>query len=72
MSGKRIDLRDIMLEAAADVQSLWMDMDKEIAIPEAMTAAIEEWSKLSAEQKDQFKNEKPEAYQALMAAMKGE
>lgn len=61
-----IDLRDLMLAAAADVQGVFMDFERKQVKGELKTQALQMWSQLPDELKEQFKREKPDEYQALM------
>jgi hypothetical protein len=61
-----------MLEATADVQSLFMEFKQEMSVDEIIQAGVEAWMQMPDEAKEKFKAEKPEAYAALMSMMKGE
>jgi len=63
------DLRDVMLEATAEVQELIREVMTELAEPQMKAKVREAWMSAPDEMKDQFANERPEEYRALMAAM---
>lgn len=64
------DLRDIMLEATARVQSLMMEFEKRLSLPKAKSEFAQLWMNLPEETKERFKNDKPQEYHALMEALK--
>ncbi len=64
------DLRDTMLEVVASVQETMRELEQEIMEPQIMEAVIEAWAMQSAEVKEKFKREKPEAYAAMMELLK--
>lgn len=64
MSG--LDLRDLILKASAQVQTVFMDFEREQMQGEVKTQMVTMWSQLPDELKEKFKQEKPEAYKALM------
>ena len=64
------DLRDVMLEVVAAVQETMRELEREIMEPQIMDAVIEAWMSQPADVKEKFKQEKPEAYQAMMELLK--
>lgn len=66
----KIDLRDMMMAAAAEVERLMMEFEKELTQPLIGAKIFQLWMTLPESSKEQFKRDKPEAYHALMEAMK--
>lgn len=67
---KSNDLRDVMLEVVAGVQETMRELEQEIVEPQVMEAVVEAWTLQSAEVKEKFKRERPEAYAAMMELLK--
>lgn len=65
-----VDLKDMMLEATARVQSLMMEFEKQLAMPKVKSQFSQLWMNLPDEAKERFKIEKPNEYHALMEALK--
>jgi len=61
-----------MLQATAEVQSLFMDFKKEMAMPQMKSQFALMWAQLPADMKEKFAAEKPEEYAALMNSLKGD
>ena len=70
MSGSNpYDLRDVMLEAQAEVQAIMREVLQEIALPMMMDTFKQQWFSLPPEMKEQFSRERPDEYKALMEMM---
>lgn len=66
MAAGDFDLRDLMLEAQAEVQEIMREVMQEIALP-AMTEMVRmQWAEMPEAMKEKFKAEQPEEYAALM------
>lgn len=65
-----VDLRDMMLEAGADAQSLWLEFQKEMAAPQMRSKFAHLWTSLPDEIKERFAKEQPDAYAALIENLK--
>lgn len=65
-----IDLRDVMLEAQADVQEVMREVLQELALPQMVTTFVKTWAQMPQAMKEKFQREKPEEYRALMEMMK--
>jgi len=63
------DLRDIMLEATAEIQEIVRDVLNELAEPHVLAEIQRQWATLPDDQKEKFMNENPDEYRALMDAM---
>lgn len=70
MAADDVDLRDMVLEAAAEAQALMMEIEREMMMPQVMNGIGKMWTQLPDEMKERFKLEKPREYAALMEAMK--
>lgn len=66
------DLRDVILEAQADITELMREVMIEIQTPQILEEAAKEWYRLPADKKAKFKEEEPAAYAALMNHFQGE
>jgi hypothetical protein len=64
-----LDLRDIMLEATAEVQEIIRELLEELIEPHDKETIRETWMSAPEELRDQFANERPEEYRALMNAL---
>jgi hypothetical protein len=71
MTTGMFDLRDLMLEASAELQDILREVAAEIAEPQMMEQFAEMWATLPMEMREQFANEKPEEYQRLMDLLSG-
>lgn len=65
-----MDLTDIALEAAADVEEMMREFELDAAKPQMKVSFAKLWREMSDEAKEQFKKEKPDAYHALMESLK--
>lgn len=63
---KGLDLRDIMLEAQAEVQEIIRETLQELALPQMVEKFRMTWAQLPPEMKEKFQRERPEEYRALM------
>ena len=70
MAGDTFDLREILLEAQAEVAAAVDEIFLELGLPAMMDQAKIQWATLSPEDKERFKLERPAEYQALMNALK--
>jgi ppGpp synthetase/RelA/SpoT-type nucleotidyltranferase len=66
-----IDLRDMMLKAAADVQKAVMQFEMDVQKPAVRTDMAKLWMNLPDDMKEKFKAEQPEAYAALIKEIQG-
>lgn len=64
------DIRDLMLEAAAQVQTVQMEFEKKVRIPQVKGEVAQLWRELPDEMKDKFAKERPAEYAALMETLK--
>lgn len=67
-----MDMSDMVLEAAADVQKVMIDFMKELTEPEIKKQTRQMWTNLPDEMKTQFAKERPQEYAALKTILKGE
>lgn len=65
-----LDLRDVMLEVTAEMQTIALEFAAEIAQPMMKQKFLEMWATLPDEMKQQFAEEKPAEYQRLMDEIK--
>jgi hypothetical protein len=63
------DLRDIMLEATAEIQEIVREVLEELAEPQMLAEIQKQWTSLPDDQKEQFMRENPDEYRALMDAI---
>jgi hypothetical protein len=70
LTGKSFDLRDVMLEAQADVQVVMREILQEIALPQMMDRFKMQWAQMPPAMKEQFQRERPDEYKMLMEMMK--
>lgn len=61
-----VDLRDVTLEAAADVQALVRDVLQELAEPALIEKVRLVWSTMPDEMKAKFEQDAPDEFRALM------
>jgi len=64
------DIRDSMLGAVAEVQKSVREVMMELVRPQMMAQVMQMWATMSDEMREQFKQERPEAYAELMEQMK--
>jgi negative regulator of genetic competence, sporulation and motility len=60
------DMRDILLEATAEVQEIFREVMEELVEPMEMEQARMLWSQLPDEAKELFAKENPDEYRMLM------
>ena len=63
------DLRDVMLEAQAEVQEIMREVQQDIAIPLMMEKFKLQWTQMPSAMKEQFSRERPQEYAALIEMM---
>lgn len=64
------DLRDLMLEAQAEVQDVMREVMQGLAEPIMMEQIVMQWHSLPDEMKERFKMDRPQEYAQLMEMMK--
>jgi hypothetical protein len=69
MAEQTYDLRDVMLEAQAEVQEIMREVQQEIAIPLMMEQFKLQWTQMPSAMKEQFARERPQEYATLMEMM---
>ena len=60
------DIRDIMLEAIAEVQEIVREALQELALPQMKAQVRQTWASAPDEMKEAFNTERPEEYKQLM------
>jgi len=65
-----MDVKDLMLEAQAEIQTALREVIAELAKPRMMAQVRQMWMTAPDELKEQFKRERPEEYAALMNELK--
>lgn len=63
------DLQDAILDAQAEIMDVLREVGREIALPMIEGKAKAVWAQMSPEMKEQFKQERPEEYAALMKGL---
>jgi len=63
------DMRDLMLEATAEVQEIVRELMQDLTMPMIKAQVKQMWMTAPDEMKEQFKAERPEEYAALMDMM---
>jgi hypothetical protein len=61
-----IDLRDVTLEATAEVQAVLMEVTRELTEPQQEALVRRMWAEMPEEMKAKFQAEDPEGFAALM------
>ena len=64
-----IDIRDLMLEAQAEVGAVMRDVVREMMEPQIMAQLKATWVQLPDVMKEQFKRERPQEYAELMSTI---
>ena len=64
------DLRDLMLEATAEIQEIIREVMTDLTAPQIKQKILESWTTAPDELKEQFAQERPEEYQAIERMMK--
>ena len=62
----RLDLRDVMLEAIADVREIFREVMIEATAPMVEMELRQMWAQMPQELKDRLAAERPEEYEMLM------
>lgn len=62
----RLDLRDVMLEAIADVREIFREVMIEATAPMVEMELRQAWAQMPQELKDRLAAERPEEYEMLM------
>jgi hypothetical protein len=70
ITGKSFDLRDVMLEAQAEVQDVVREVMEELEMPKVLEEFRLMWAKMSPVQKEKYQQENPEDYAMLIELMK--
>lgn len=60
------DLREAILEAQAELMEIVREVMVESIVPQVQLEARRKWARMSDEQREQFKAERPDQYAALM------
>lgn len=68
---ERLDFRDMMLEAEADVREIFRDVMIELTEPAMEMELRMTWARMPQELKDRLAQEKPEEYAMLMKYLNG-
>ena len=66
-----LDLRDVLLEAVADVRVVFRDVMMELTAPVVNQELIKAWAMMPPELKDRLAKERPEEYKQLMDYLQG-
>ncbi len=64
------DIRDLLLEAAAAVQTVQMEFEKKVMMPQVKGEVAQLWRELPEEMREKFVKERPAEYAALMETLK--
>lgn len=64
-----IDFRDLMLEAAAEIESLMQELERDLNKPKMKAKFARLWREMPDEQKEAFRRDKPNEYRVLMDAL---
>jgi hypothetical protein len=70
LTGATFDLRDVMLEAQAEVQAVMREVLQELALPQMIEKFRMQWAQMPPVMKEQFQRERPDEYAALIEMMK--
>lgn len=65
-----IDVRDVMLDAQADVQEILREVVQDLVRPQMMAQIKQMWNSAPDEMKERFKQERPQEYADLMNELK--
>ena len=65
------DIRDLMLEAEAEVQAIMREVVQDLMKPQMMAQIKKMWITAPDEVKESFKRERPQEYAELMEDLKG-
>lgn len=61
-----LDMQDLLLEATAEVQEIVRELLQELVMPKMRGQVKQMWMTAPDEMKEQFKQERPQEYAALM------
>jgi hypothetical protein len=64
------DIRDLMLEAEAEVQAIMREVVQDLVRPQMMAQIKQMWMTAPDEIKESFKRERPQEYAELMEDLK--
>lgn len=64
-----LELKDILLEATADVQEIVREVLEELAEPQTRLEVRKMWMQMPQEMRDQYAADNPEEHRALMDMM---
>ena len=64
------DLKDIMLEATAEIQEIVREVMDELTEPQELEQIRQAWAAATDDEKEQFMQENPDEYRMLMDAIK--
>lgn len=65
-----MDMRDVTLEAQAEVQGIIREVVQELMRPQMMAQVKQMWLNAPDEMKEMFKRERPQEYAELMEDLK--
>lgn len=63
-------LKDATLEAQADISDVLSKVIEEVITPQIILAARMKWARMTPEEKELFKRQRPEEYKAFMEGVK--
>lgn len=63
------DLRDLLLEVTAEITEIIRETMQELAAPQMEQDVRLAWATAPEEMKEQFRNERPQEYSALMGVL---
>ena len=72
MDQDALDLKDLMLQAEAEVQAIIRESMQELQLPMMLNALHMQWMTLPDQLKEKLRKEQPEAYQVLMDTLGNE
>ena len=66
-----LDMRDMMLEATAEVRAIFRDVMMEMTEPQIEQQLRAQWAQMPQEARERFAVERPEEYKELMKKIGG-
>lgn len=66
LTDQGLDLRDIMLEAQAEVQVIMREVLQELALPQMVNKFRMTWKQMPPEMRQKFAEERPDEYSKLV------
>lgn len=69
MTGIADEFQDAILDAQAEIMEALREVGRELLLPTIEKNAKAVWAQMSPEMKEQFKQERPEEYAALMKGL---